>query len=362
MDDFDFIADVKYRTLLIRDFNELQNCIENKAAKSVLILSGSIIETVLLEFFSHNLPDGKNQNQLLKMNLADLINEAESIGLISTKSKELSTVIKNYRNLIHPGREIRTNEDFDFETATVSFSLVKIILKELKENYIQKYGYRAEDIFNKIILDSSTFVIYEKLIQKLNNHEKIRLTKLLVDYQIENYNDSQRGYLNYISPLKNLIGNESLQMFCKTLLKEVEKGKEHSILALYEIFGNNLDLLPNDEKELILIYIYNIVDSIYPWDSKLKNYKFRELYSFLGLYLSSNELKQKFLDLLTSIANNHNSAEKDQWCYLTAYRNMISNFSNEKKKKCEEYVREHCDSGIADEFYTSLENDDDLPF
>lgn len=363
MDNFDFIADQKFRALLIRDFKELQNCVENKATKSVLILSGSIIETILLEFFSHNLPNGKSKAQLLKMNLADLINQAELIGLISSKSKELSTVIKNYRNLIHPGREIRTKEEFDFETAIVSFSLVKIILKEVKENYIQKYGYKAEDIFNKIIVDTSTFSIYEKLLQKLNNYEKIRLTSLLVDYQIEKYDDSIRSeYLKYISPLKALIGQEDLRSFCEMLLREVEKGKENQILALYEIFGNNLDLLPNEEKELILTYIYNILDDIHPWSKKLESLKFRELYSYLGLYLNSNDLKQMFFDLLTTIVRKHNTAEKIKWCYLSIYRNMISNFSDEKKIKCEEYIRQNCQSEIANEFYVSLINDDDLPF
>lgn len=362
MDNFEFIADIRFRNLLIRDFKELQNCFDNKAAKSVLILSGSIIETVLLEFFSHNLPEGKNQNQLLKMDLFALINEAEATGLISSKSKELSTVIKNYRNLIHPGREIRTKEEFDFETATVSFSLVKIILKELKENYIKKYGYRAEDIFNKIIVDSSTYSIYEKLIQKLNTHEKIRLTKLLVDYQVENYNDSARKFLKYINPLKPLIGNENLKSFCAILLKEVEKGKENSIIALFDIFGTNLDLLTSEEQELIMIYIYNILDQIYPWESKLEKYEFRELYSHIGLYLSTNDLKQKFFDLLESVVKGHNSAEKNKWCYLSTYKNMVGNFSTDKKEKCEKYIREACSEEIAEDFYNALANDDDLPF
>ena len=362
MEDFEFIADVRFRNLLIRDFKELQSCFDNKAAKSVLILSGSIIETVLLEFFSHNLPKGKNQNQLLRMDLAELIVEAESQELISSKSKELSTVIKNYRNLIHPGREIRTKEDFDFETATVSFSLVKIILKELKENYIKKYGYKAEDIFNKIFVDPSTYSIYEKLIQKLNNHEKIKLTKLLVDYQVENYNETDRKYLKYIIPLKSLIENDNLKLFCKELLKEVEKGKENSILALFDIFGTDLDLLTTEESELILTYIYSILNKVYYWENKLENNNTRELYSNLGLYLKTKELKQKYFDLLIRIVKAHNSAKKDKWCYLSTYRNMISNFSEDKKIKCEEYVRENCDQEIATDFYNSLAKDDDLPF
>ncbi|MBK8702805.1 MAG: hypothetical protein IPN33_03765 [Saprospiraceae bacterium] len=107
MEYFDFIADQKFRNILARDFKELEQCIENKTSKSVLILSGSIIRATLLEFFIHNPPSGKTKDQILKMGLSDLINEAESFGLISSRSKELSTVVRNYRNLIHAGLEIR---------------------------------------------------------------------------------------------------------------------------------------------------------------------------------------------------------------------------------------------------------------
>ena len=363
IDYFDFIADTKFKNLLIRDFYELQNCVKNESSKSVLILSGSIIEAALLEFFTHELPSGKTEGQLLKMNLAELIIEAETIGLISSKSKELSTVIKNYRNLIHPGREIRTKEEFDQDTAIVSYSLVKIILKEIKENYIQKYGYRAEDIFNKIIVDSSTSSIYEKLLPKLNHHEKIRLTNMLVDFQLNHYQDKQRIKFNkYINPLKSKIGVENLTSFCKNLVKQVEKGKESHILALFEIFGYDLELLNNDEQELVMTYIYNIANSISPWNDKAESYEFRELFSFLGRYLGTPFLKQKFFDLLLKIVKYHSSAEKNKWLFLSVYRNMISYLSEDKIAKCEEFIKENMSREISEEFFIALVEGDDLPF
>ncbi len=360
---FDFIADPKFKSLLIRDFHELQNCVKYESSKSVLILSGSIIEATLLEFFTHNLPSGTTESKLLKLNLSELIIEAESIGLISSKSKELSTVIKNYRNLIHPGREIRTKEEFDFDTAIVSFSLVKMILKEIKENYIQKYGYRAEDIFNKIIVDTSTFSIYEKLLLKLNNHEKIRLANMLVDYQLEHYQEKQKTkYNRYINPLKSQIGIDNLTSFCKELLKQVEKGKEYHILALFEIFGNDLELLNTEEQELVMTYIYNIVNSISPWNDKIENSELMELFPFLGRYLGTSFLKQKFFDLLVKIVKYHNSAEKNKWAFVTAYRGMISNFSKDKVEKCDEYIKENTSKEVSEGFFLALVAYDDLPF
>jgi hypothetical protein len=361
MENFEFIADEQYRSLLKRDFIELQNCVENKASKSVLILSGSIIETILLEFFSHNLPNGVTKAQLLRKNLGDLIDNAESINLISQRSKELSVVIKNYRNLIHPGREIRTNEKFDFETAIVSFSLVKIILKEIKENYLQKYGYTSEDIYNKIIVDNSTYSIYEKLILKLNEHEKVKLISLLVEYEIENYefNDYAK-FIKYIKPLKKVIERKQLLVFCKRLLKEVEKGKKQHIYALFEIFGEDLAILQEEEKELILTYIYNKVEGVSAWNNEIENSRIRELFSFLGLYIHSPELKQKFFDLLINIVRYHNMTENTKWYYTSTYRNMISKFSEIEQDKCKIFIKDNVQEEVFESFYKELE--DDLPF
>ena len=135
MDNFDFVSDDKFRSILERDFAELQVCLNNNAVKSVLVLSGSIIEAILLEYFINNIPTNMNKNQVLKLTFANLINEAHTEGLISSISKDLSSVIRNYRNLIHPGKEVRTQETYDYETGAVSLHLVKIILKEIKENY-----------------------------------------------------------------------------------------------------------------------------------------------------------------------------------------------------------------------------------
>lgn len=359
---FDFVADEQYKNLLIRDFNELEVCVDNKASKSVLILSGSIIETVLLEFFSHSLPAGVSHLDLMKMSLSDLITHAEDIDLISSKSKELSTVIKNYRNLIHPGREVRTNEKFNYETAIVSYSLVKIILNEVREKYIQKYGYTAEDIFNKINLDSSTYSIYEKLIIKLNDYEKNKLLNHLIEQEVKDYSEKESSDLyRYIKPLKKLVSDEVIRNHCTQLLREVEKGKEKNILAKFEIFGDNLNLLTSEEQDLILSYIYNKVNSISSWNTKIEETRFRKLFSFLGLYLYAPNIKQNFFDLLKKIVASHNYTTNAKWYYTTAYKNMIEPLSENQKEKCKQFIIDSFSTEESQTFYSSLENDD-LPF
>ncbi|MCF8239185.1 MAG: hypothetical protein K9I85_13575 [Saprospiraceae bacterium] len=364
MDNFEFIADSDLRVILIRDFNELEKCVETKASKSVLILSGSILEAILIEFFSHNLPDGKKLGHILKMGLDDLINEAAAVKLISQRSKELSSVVKNYRNLIHPGRELREKESFNYETAIVAFSLLKLIVGEIKNNYIQRYGFKAEDVFKKIFTDSMAFTIYPKLIKKLNLHEKTRLMRMLTDFQVASYGSKQRKRIDrYISPLKPEIGDDNLRLFCNELLSEVEKGEHNRILGYFEIFSENINLLTLDEQETVLIYIYHIVSDIYPWeDTNIENDDFSDLFSSLGLYIDAPLVKKKFFELLTLVVRCHSLEDDRKWPYYVLYRNLISNLKDDQISKCEDFLRTKLNDDAVEDFFRGLEKYDILPF
>lgn len=182
---FDFITDLDFRNILERDYEELNKCIESKSSKSVLILAGSIIEALLTDYFiSFPVNDLKKQ-KVLKMDLYNLIELSVEQKLISKSTKDLSSVIKNYRNLIHPGREIRTSENFDFDTAVVAKSLLNIIVKEIRENYLNHLGYSANDLFNKLQYDELSQPIFEKLLNKVHKIEKSNLFNMLLDNELD---------------------------------------------------------------------------------------------------------------------------------------------------------------------------------
>lgn len=364
MDYFDFIADLKFKSLLERDFEELQECINNKLSKSVMLLSGSIIEAVLLEFFSHNLPENITITQLYKLELNDLLIEAESKNLISKRTKELSVVIKNYRNLIHPGREIRTNESIDFETASVSFSLVKIVLKEAKENYLKLYGYKAEDIYNKIKNDSSTYVIFPQLLQKLNHYEKTRLANMIINNFVENSHDyHDYPFRKYFDVIKQNLDVSDIFDFCKKLVKEVEKGKEEHIIILFILFGDNLGTLSKEEQELVLLYIYNTANQVSSWSEKKDELSFRKIFIYLGLYLTQETIKEKFFNLLTEVVRRSDYTDKEKRdSFFLIYNNLVGNFDKEKVEKCKVYIINNLSTSVTESFYAGLEKYNELPF
>lgn len=365
MDYFDFISDDKFRTILIRDYLELQICIEQKASKAVLILSGSIIEAVLLEYFIHNLPQNITEDKLLKWDLNDLIKEAVNTNLISTKTKDLSSVIRNYRNLIHPGKEIRSMEEFDHESAIVSYNLVKMVVKEVKENYLKKYGYRAEDIFNKIKTDRYADSIFDKLLNKTNQFEKNKLLDLLTDHQVQfriNNDLNERNLEKYFYKIKKQVSKEKIEEKLKLLLNEVESGKKELAMILFELYGNSLNIMSSEEKDLILEYVYDVVE-IFRWDYGTLKYVGRNVYEKLGLYLDSREIKKKYFTMIINIVKDYKFIkDNNNNKFLNAYEELLNNLDEKQKKIIEEHIKNTLDKKEVEQFYKDYADKDELPF
>ncbi len=170
---FDFITNEAFRKSLESDFEELTACDKAKAWKAVHVLAGSIIEAVLIDHLSES---GKTPSKdPLKMELAELIQFCKDEEILSQKSVDLSSVVRGYRNLIHPGRVIRLKEQVDARGASIAQALVEIIVEEVASRRRESYGYTADQIVGKISLDSSAISIIKHLLKKLNPHETERL-------------------------------------------------------------------------------------------------------------------------------------------------------------------------------------------
>ncbi len=177
---FDFITDEAFRASLETDHKEMLGCRETAAWKSVHVLAGSIIEAVLID---HLIAEGHvARESALKMDLGNAIELARGHRIISDRSAALSTVIKDYRNLIHPGRAIRTSETVSRSSADVASSLVEIILDEIEKRKRSNYGYTAEQLVAKVERDSSAEAILPHLLKEVNAVEIERLLiKVLPD-------------------------------------------------------------------------------------------------------------------------------------------------------------------------------------
>jgi hypothetical protein len=105
--------------------------------KSVIILAGGAIEALLLDALSSDIAKAKaassapNKADLTKWDLADLINVAVEIHVVPNSVDKLSHSVRQYRNLVHPGNELRQRLTFDHEEARIAFEVLNMVDREL---------------------------------------------------------------------------------------------------------------------------------------------------------------------------------------------------------------------------------------
>ncbi|WP_157068178.1 hypothetical protein, partial [Desulfosarcina cetonica] len=150
MSEFDFISNDTFRNMLERDKREMTSCLDAGNFKSVLVLAGSIIEAILVDFFLVFLAEKHSSSTILKSPLSKLIDIAVENNLVSDRTKDIASVVRNYRNLIHPGKEFRLKEKVDKPSAVVAANLVDIMISELRDVFSEKYGYRADAVIAKV--------------------------------------------------------------------------------------------------------------------------------------------------------------------------------------------------------------------
>lgn len=172
---FDFITNEEFRASLESDYRELSACMKATAWKAVHVLAGSIIEAVLIDYLLATDYQKRKSSDPLKMDLAQIISACEQDGILSQKAAELSSVIKSYRNLIHPGRMVRLRETVDENGAKIAQTLVEIIVEEISARRREKYGYTAEQIVSKLERDPSAIAIIGHLLKTTGQFEIERL-------------------------------------------------------------------------------------------------------------------------------------------------------------------------------------------
>ena len=360
--DFDFITDENFRSILIRDFEELDACLETKSAKSVLILSGSIIEAVLIDYFSNFPPADTSPNKILTFDLASLIELAHEKKLLSSSTKDLSTVVRNYRNLIHPGREVRKNETFNYDTAIVARSLVNIIIKEIRENYISHIGYKAEDIISKLENDSISQPIFEKIVNKIHKNEKIKLYNLLIDYDMDL--EIKSGKLiqpkKYLSILKSHVDREVIIKQLLRIVNKIETGQKWEVMSYFYLLYEELYLLDEANIELILLYVMNVLSESCKDSNEIKNYVNKSLFSVFGNYLQTEDLKKEFLKLAKDIVNW--CTDNENFLFFQAYDQLVNSVDLRRKDLVKEHVLKSLSVYTTGNFYNGYSDGNFLPF
>ncbi|MHC1682725.1 MAG: hypothetical protein AB6733_07225 [Clostridiaceae bacterium] len=254
---FDFITDNEFRAGLETDYSEMLVAIENAAYKSAQVMAGSIIEAMLIDAL---IAGGHvSMENGLRMDLSEAINLAKEKGIISATTADLSSVIKGYRNLIHPGRSIRLKEIPTADSAQVSQALVAMVIREVEGWKRRDYGYTAQQIISKLERDSSAVSIISHIVAEANSSEveRLLLGALPNAYIQASVDDETPPYVlpGFIQCYRTTFKHSPEALKKKVMNKYIKMLKEESdtIILPYEIAfvrGSDLKYLSQQDARL----------------------------------------------------------------------------------------------------------------
>jgi hypothetical protein len=141
-----FITNTALRDAIRLDIDNAERALINSEWKAATVLGGAAIEALLLwkldtvpwpdvETVAKVVRKWKNPPPLNDWHLPDYIEVAAGVPTVKTvitaNTAELLRVVKNYRNLIHPGASIRTAEACDKRTAYAVLAGVAGVINDL---------------------------------------------------------------------------------------------------------------------------------------------------------------------------------------------------------------------------------------
>ena len=123
---------------------EIKKCLKNGSSLSVLFLSGSVLEGILLNVATQN-PIKYNQansspkdkagkvKPFPEWSLNSLIEVSYEVGLIGLDVKKHSHSLRDFRNYIHPFEQMSSGFVPDSHTAEISWKVLKAAIHDLHE-------------------------------------------------------------------------------------------------------------------------------------------------------------------------------------------------------------------------------------
>lgn len=131
--------------ILSERFEEIKSCLSSNANLSVIFLSGSSLEGILLGIALKNpmqfnqssaAPRDKNGKikQFPEWTLSQLIDVACELGMLKEDVKKFSHTLRDFRNYIHPYQQLSSNFSPDKHTAKICFQVLKAAIYQLSNN------------------------------------------------------------------------------------------------------------------------------------------------------------------------------------------------------------------------------------
>jgi hypothetical protein len=250
---FDFVTDQGFKDCLQADYSEFKNALGAEMHKSALILAGSIVEALLVDylvFSDYKTREGKDP---LRMDLWQAIDACMVDGMLSSRTASLCNVLREYRNVIHPGRMIRLGEKADRTISKVAEALLDTVIADTAAKRRETYGYTAEQIVAKVQRDPECRHLLSHLLKDCAEYELERLLLLAIPEQYflvknesewQGYDDS--GTLDALSHLYGFSfksSSDSTKRKVMTRYASIVKEESGNYVQDFEdAFGTTLNL------------------------------------------------------------------------------------------------------------------------
>jgi hypothetical protein len=261
---FDFVSGTEFASSLASDQREFESCLECGAWKAAVVLAGSIVEAVLVDYLVSLGYTGNGKRDALKMDLSEVITTCYNDKILTEKARDLTSVIRQYRNLIHPGRAVRLGESVGQPEARSAQALLDIIIADVVKHREKTYGYTAEQIVAKLSKDSSCLSILPQLLEETRPTEQERL---LVDVIPREYFNSEEDVLDFGSYTRSLqdayrlVFNKAEEPIKKRavaqLVRVLRSGDQRTVYAFEEAFfvGGDLKYLSDSDRRLVKTHL-----------------------------------------------------------------------------------------------------------
>lgn len=139
------IADTRMQNILARRWQECLICLSANAALAATVMMGGLLEALLLArvnrepdkaaiFKSSSAPRDRKTRQTLALRdwtLANYIDVAHELGWISVAARDVGVVLRDYRNYVHPYKELSHGVALSADDATLFWELSKNISRQI---------------------------------------------------------------------------------------------------------------------------------------------------------------------------------------------------------------------------------------
>ena len=135
------------REILVRRWNECVICLGATASLAATVMMGGLLEAILLARINRE-PDkatifkcraapkdsiGKTR-QLKEWGLSDYISVAHELKWVSVSAKDVGEVLRDYRNYIHPYKQLSHGIHLAKEDAELFWEVTKTITRQVINN------------------------------------------------------------------------------------------------------------------------------------------------------------------------------------------------------------------------------------